>query len=96
MAIGRTAYNLIFRRTSTCFVAIIVGALIFETAFDNTIDPIWERMNQGVRNLFGRGCVCVCVCVLSRNDSIKSEVTYYDALCDITVIRDYNQINYVE
>lgn len=49
MALGRTVYNLFFRRTSTFFVTVVVGALFYEVVYDNTIDSMWERMNQGVR-----------------------------------------------
>ena len=48
MALGRTLYNMFFRRTSTFFVTILVGAVFLERAFDQGGDRMWERMNQGV------------------------------------------------
>jgi len=48
MAFGRTVYNLLFRRTSTFMVTVLVGAVFFERAFDRGADALWERMNQGV------------------------------------------------
>lgn len=51
MALGRTLYNMFFRRTSTFFVTILVGAVFLERAFDQGGDRMWERMNQGVSGL---------------------------------------------
>lgn len=48
MALGRTLYNTFFRRTSAFFVTVLVGAVLFERAFDQGGDRLWERMNQGV------------------------------------------------
>ena len=48
MAFGRAVYNLLFRRTSTYVVTILVGAVFFERAFDRGADALWERMNKGV------------------------------------------------
>ena len=48
MAIGRTLYNVFFRRTSTFMVSIIVGAVFFERFFDSGADAVWDRMNRGV------------------------------------------------
>ncbi len=48
MAIGRTVYNALFRRTSTFILTMVVGAVFFERAFDVGADRLWERMNQGV------------------------------------------------
>uniref|UniRef100_T2M465 Complex III subunit 9 n=1 Tax=Hydra vulgaris TaxID=6087 RepID=T2M465_HYDVU len=41
------AYNLLFKRSSTFAVTIIVGAFLFERTFDPIMDGIWERRNQG-------------------------------------------------
>ena len=48
MAVGKTLYNMFFRRTSTFFATIVVGAVLFERAFDQGADRLWERMNKGV------------------------------------------------
>lgn len=48
MALGRTIYNMVFRRTSTLFVSILVGAVIFERVFEPNTDILWERINKGV------------------------------------------------
>lgn len=48
MALGRSLYNMVFRRTSTLFVTMIVGAVIFERMFEPNTDYLWERMNKGV------------------------------------------------
>lgn len=55
MALGKTVYNIFFRRTSTFFVTVLVGAVFFERAFEASTDALWDRMNKGVRtriNLF--------------------------------------------
>ena len=73
MALGRTLYNVFFRRTSTFFVTVLVGAVFLERAFDQGGDRMWERMNQGVSGqfLFARFTYVskmwnVCVVVQSR------------------------------
>ena len=48
MAIGRTLYNVFFRRTSTFAATIFVGAFCFERMFDPVMDGIWEKLNRGV------------------------------------------------
>ncbi|KAM4827104.1 cytochrome b-c1 complex subunit 9 [Thomomys bottae] len=40
-------YSLLFRRTSTFALTIVVGALFFERAFDQGADAIYEQMNEG-------------------------------------------------
>ncbi|XP_051888150.1 cytochrome b-c1 complex subunit 9 [Pristis pectinata] len=47
MALVRQAYNLLFRRTSTFALTIVLGAVVFERVFDQTGDMIFERINQG-------------------------------------------------
>jgi ubiquinol-cytochrome c reductase subunit 9 len=47
MGLGRSAYNLLFRRTSTFLVTILFGAVVFERAFDQGADRLWGRMNKG-------------------------------------------------
>ena len=48
MAFGRQIYNALFRRTSTFALTIVVGAVVFERVFDQTLDNYYERTNQGV------------------------------------------------
>lgn len=48
MALAKTVYNLLFRRTSTFAVTIMVGAVLFERVFDQGGDAIFEQMNRGV------------------------------------------------
>ena len=48
MAFGRQIYNALFRRTSTFALTIVVGAVLFERVFDQTLDNYYERTNQGV------------------------------------------------
>ncbi|XP_069449887.1 cytochrome b-c1 complex subunit 9 [Ovis canadensis] len=40
-------YSLLFCRTSTFALTIIVGALFFERAFDQGADAIYEHINEG-------------------------------------------------
>ncbi|XP_067329449.1 cytochrome b-c1 complex subunit 9 [Anolis sagrei] len=47
MALSRRVYNLLFRRTSTFALSIIVGALLFERAFDQGADALFEHLNKG-------------------------------------------------
>ncbi|XP_048369940.1 cytochrome b-c1 complex subunit 9 [Sphaerodactylus townsendi] len=47
MALGRQVYNLLFRRTSTFALTIVVGALFFERVFDQGADALYEHMNRG-------------------------------------------------
>lgn len=48
MALGRIVYNALFKRSSTFFVTIVVGAVLFERLFDASTDALWDRMNKGV------------------------------------------------
>ena len=56
MGLGRSAYNLLFRRTSTFLVTILFGAVVFERAFDQGADRLWGRMNKGVSVYFWLFC----------------------------------------
>ncbi|KAM4527454.1 cytochrome b-c1 complex subunit 9 [Leuresthes tenuis] len=47
MALAKSVYNLLFRRTSTFAVTIMVGAVFFERIFDQGGDTIFEQMNRG-------------------------------------------------
>ncbi|XP_069762472.1 cytochrome b-c1 complex subunit 9 [Narcine bancroftii] len=46
MVLVRLAYNLLFRRTSTFALTIVVGALVFKRVFDQVGDTIFERIND--------------------------------------------------
>ena len=48
MALGRTIHNILFRRSSTFFVTIVVGAMFFERAFDDLTNSMWNKMQEGV------------------------------------------------
>ncbi|KAK9955031.1 hypothetical protein ABG768_014939 [Culter alburnus] len=47
MALARSVYNLLFRRTSTFAITIMVGAVVFERVFDQAGDAIFENINRG-------------------------------------------------
>ncbi|CAL8405945.1 cytochrome b-c1 complex subunit 9 [Gadus morhua] len=47
MALAKTVYSLLFRRTSTFAVTIIVGAVFFERIFDQGGDAVFEQLNRG-------------------------------------------------
>nr|XP_056715598.1 cytochrome b-c1 complex subunit 9 [Euleptes europaea] len=47
MALGRQLYHLLFRRTSTFALTIIVGAVVFERVFDQGADALYDHMNKG-------------------------------------------------
>ncbi|XP_015280823.1 PREDICTED: cytochrome b-c1 complex subunit 9 [Gekko japonicus] len=47
MALGRQVYNLLFRRTSTFALTIVVGVVFFERVFDQGADALYEHMNKG-------------------------------------------------
>ncbi|XP_023275363.1 cytochrome b-c1 complex subunit 9 [Seriola lalandi dorsalis] len=47
MALAKSVYNLLFRRTSTFAITIMVGAVFFERLFDHGGDAIYEQMNHG-------------------------------------------------
>ncbi|KAG5261794.1 hypothetical protein AALO_G00288470 [Alosa alosa] len=47
MALAKSVYNLIFRRTSTFAITIMVGAVVFERVFDQGGDAIFEQINRG-------------------------------------------------
>lgn len=53
MALLRQAYSALFRRTSTFALTIVLGAVLFERAFDQGADAIFEHLNEGVRNRGG-------------------------------------------
>ncbi|XP_032899051.1 cytochrome b-c1 complex subunit 9 [Amblyraja radiata] len=47
MALVRKVYNLLFKRTSTFALSIVVGAVVFERVFDQAGDMIFEHINHG-------------------------------------------------
>ncbi|XP_018410999.1 PREDICTED: cytochrome b-c1 complex subunit 9 [Nanorana parkeri] len=49
MSILNTVYRSLFRRTSTFTLSIVVGVVLFERAFDQGADALFEHLNQGVR-----------------------------------------------
>lgn len=49
MALLRQAYSALFRRTSTFALTVVLGAVLFERAFDQGADAIFEHLNEGVR-----------------------------------------------
>uniref|UniRef100_A0A8B9GP18 Complex III subunit 9 n=1 Tax=Astyanax mexicanus TaxID=7994 RepID=A0A8B9GP18_ASTMX len=52
MALTRSVYNLLFKRTSTFAVTIMVGAVLFERVFDQGGDALYESINRGVSEIF--------------------------------------------
>uniref|UniRef100_A0A8C3H2E3 Cytochrome b-c1 complex subunit 9 n=1 Tax=Corvus moneduloides TaxID=1196302 RepID=A0A8C3H2E3_CORMO len=44
-----TVYGSLFRRTSTFALSVVLGAVLFERAFDQGADALFERLNEGVR-----------------------------------------------
>ncbi|XP_038619355.1 cytochrome b-c1 complex subunit 9 [Tachyglossus aculeatus] len=44
---GSRLYSLLFRRTSRFALTIVVGVLVFERAFDQGGDALYEHLNQG-------------------------------------------------
>ncbi|POI27020.1 hypothetical protein CIB84_009230, partial [Bambusicola thoracicus] len=47
MALLRQAYSALFRRTSTFALTVVLGAVLFERAFDQGADAIFEHLNEG-------------------------------------------------
>uniref|UniRef100_UPI00398F4DF3 cytochrome b-c1 complex subunit 9 n=1 Tax=Pristiophorus japonicus TaxID=55135 RepID=UPI00398F4DF3 len=47
MALMRRAYNLLFRRTSTFALTIVLGAVFFERVFDQAGDTLFDHLNEG-------------------------------------------------
>ncbi|XP_072518223.1 cytochrome b-c1 complex subunit 9 [Salminus brasiliensis] len=47
MALAKSVYNLLFRRTSTFAVTIMVTAVAFERTFDLAGDAVFESLNRG-------------------------------------------------
>ncbi|XP_030074391.1 cytochrome b-c1 complex subunit 9 [Microcaecilia unicolor] len=47
MALIGRAYVFLFRRTSTFALSIVLGAVVFERAFDQGADALFEHLNRG-------------------------------------------------
>ncbi|KAM8992857.1 cytochrome b-c1 complex subunit 9 [Guaruba guarouba] len=47
MELLRRAYAGLFRRSSTFALSIALGAVLFERAFDQGADVLFERLNEG-------------------------------------------------
>uniref|UniRef100_A0A8C1AKB1 Cytochrome b-c1 complex subunit 9 n=3 Tax=Cyprinus carpio TaxID=7962 RepID=A0A8C1AKB1_CYPCA len=47
MALARSVYNLLFRRTSTFAITIMVGAVVFERVFDQAGEAVFDNINKG-------------------------------------------------
>ncbi|XP_042661718.1 cytochrome b-c1 complex subunit 9 [Tyto alba] len=47
MALLGRVYGALFRRTSTFALTIVLGAVLFERAFDQGADAIFEHLNEG-------------------------------------------------
>ncbi|XP_056303158.1 cytochrome b-c1 complex subunit 9 [Danio aesculapii] len=47
MALSKTVYNLLFRRSSTFAVTVVVGAVFFERVFDQGGNALFEGINRG-------------------------------------------------
>lgn len=58
MSLTKSVYHLLFRRTSTFAITIMVGAVFFERLFDHGGDAIFEHMNRGVSRGF---CLLFCL-----------------------------------
>ncbi|XP_041056887.1 cytochrome b-c1 complex subunit 9-like [Carcharodon carcharias] len=47
MAMLRQVYNLMFKRTSTFALSIVLGTIFFEMVFDQAGDAVFEHINWG-------------------------------------------------
>ncbi|NWI21313.1 QCR9 protein, partial [Crypturellus soui] len=47
MALLARAYGALFRRSSTFALSVVLGAVLFERAFDQGADALFEHLNQG-------------------------------------------------
>ena len=81
MAFGRHIYNALFRRTSTFALTIVIGAVLFERVFDQTLDNHYESVNQGV-----------CMYQLSKWCQIHFICVYFLSfpLCNIYLYKNLN------
>lgn len=49
MVLLKKVYGSLFRRSSTFALSIVLGAVVFERAFDQGADALFEHLNEGVR-----------------------------------------------
>ncbi|XP_075685910.1 cytochrome b-c1 complex subunit 9 [Rhinoderma darwinii] len=47
MSLLSAAYRSVFRRTSTFTFGIVLGVVLFERAFDQGADALFEHLNRG-------------------------------------------------
>ncbi|XP_056384672.1 cytochrome b-c1 complex subunit 9 [Hyla sarda] len=47
MSLLNTVYRAVFRRTSTFTLSIVLGVVLFERAFDQGADALFEHLNRG-------------------------------------------------
>ncbi|KAG8596657.1 hypothetical protein GDO81_002000 [Engystomops pustulosus] len=47
MSLLNTVYRSVFRRTSTFTLSIVLGVVLFERAFDQGADALFEHLNRG-------------------------------------------------
>ncbi|NXT63427.1 QCR9 protein, partial [Chaetops frenatus] len=47
MALLRQVYSSLFRRSSTFAFSVLLGAVLFERAFDQGADALFEQLNEG-------------------------------------------------
>ncbi|KAM3661594.1 cytochrome b-c1 complex subunit 9 [Ammospiza nelsoni] len=47
MVLLRRVYESLFRRSSTFALSIMLGAVLFERAFDQGADALFEHLNEG-------------------------------------------------
>lgn len=69
MSLAKSVYHLLFRRTSTFAVTIMVGAVFFERIFDQGGDAIFEQLNRGVSWCFGCFNACCTLTLLAEGEA---------------------------
>ncbi|KAI1882417.1 hypothetical protein AGOR_G00250480 [Albula goreensis] len=47
MALTKSVYNLLFRRTSTFAISVMIGAVVFERMFDQAGNAMFDQLNHG-------------------------------------------------
>ncbi|KAG9335076.1 hypothetical protein JZ751_005752 [Albula glossodonta] len=47
MALTKSVYNLLFRRTSTFAITVMIGAVFFERMFDQAGNAMFDQLNHG-------------------------------------------------
>lgn len=48
MTLAKQVYRVLLRRSATFALTVVVGALLFERAFDQSADSIFEQVNKEV------------------------------------------------